>query len=124
MLCCEKYLPYSSLFRSLQGAIVPPFKLKKATVTRWSKDIYALGQNTLESRVASLTSKIISEFADRNQEKNSYLALEHLGDVVGSIGDVLQDVANRLAGSTHVMADDPDTSEISFIEKVVKIMSK
>lgn len=93
------------------------------TALQWSKDIYALGNNALESRLATITSKIISAFAARNQVKNPYLALEQLGDVVGSTGDVLQDVAKRLAGKGQVTVEDPDLSEISFVESVVKVMS-
>ncbi|XP_075743470.1 uncharacterized protein LOC119177878 isoform X2 [Rhipicephalus microplus] len=74
------------------------FRFKKQKAYFWVSDIAQLGNSTAEIRLAQITAKIISAYATRATASSIFEAVEQVGDIVGSTGDSLEDVATRLAG--------------------------
>uniref|UniRef100_A0A131YDT5 Secreted protein n=1 Tax=Rhipicephalus appendiculatus TaxID=34631 RepID=A0A131YDT5_RHIAP len=74
------------------------FRFKKQKAYLWASDIAQLGNCTAETRLAQITAKIISAYATRATASSIFEGIEQVGDIVGSTGDSLEDVAMRLAG--------------------------
>ncbi|CAN7948227.1 unnamed protein product [Ixodes pacificus] len=95
---------------------------KKTKAVQWVLNISALGNNTLQARVAKLTAKTISAFSARGFSRKGHVAFEKLGDIVGSAGDVLEDLAQRLAGDSLLPAGKLTQSDIEFVSAVNQII--
>ncbi|XP_029842130.2 uncharacterized protein LOC115325526 [Ixodes scapularis] len=107
------------------GILGPRFGIgtfKKAKAVQWVLNISTLGNNTLQARVAKLTAKTISAFSARGFSRKGHVAFEKLGDIVGSAGDVLEDVAQRLAGDSLLPATKLTQSDIDFVSAVNQII--
>lgn len=89
--------------RRLHGAydtlsiVFGPAKFRRQKASFWALDIARLGNDTSEARLSQIVAKLINAYAARSKPSSLYAGIEEIGDVVGSVGDTLEDVAKKLA---------------------------
>ncbi|KAK8786862.1 hypothetical protein V5799_023363 [Amblyomma americanum] len=79
--------------------ILGPAKFRRQKASLWAIDIASLGNCSTEARLSQITAKIITTYATRTKPSSIYKGAEQIGDIVGSTGDTLEDIASRLAAS-------------------------
>ncbi|XP_037508993.2 uncharacterized protein LOC119385666 [Rhipicephalus sanguineus] len=106
------------------------FKFKKQKAYLWASDIAQLGNCTAETRLAQITAKIINAYAARGTTSSIFQSAEQIGDIVGSTGDSLEDIALRLAGpkgnGTAAVLPKPEVTESgeALIENIIDVIVK
>ncbi|XP_077554762.1 uncharacterized protein LOC144169458 [Haemaphysalis longicornis] len=92
-----------------------PAKFQRQKASLWALDIARLGNDTLEARLSKIVAKIINAYAARSKPSSLYAGIEEIGDVVGSVGDTLENVARKLAAGADNVGEevlpDPELTE-------------
>lgn len=102
-----------------------PAKFKRQKASLWALDIARLGNDTSEARLSQIVAKVINAYAARSKPSSLYAGIEEIGDVVGSVGDTLEDVAKKLAAGVDDAAQEvlPDTELTESGEALLESVS-
>ncbi|KAH6937411.1 hypothetical protein HPB50_000098 [Hyalomma asiaticum] len=115
---------------STLSIVFGPAKFKKQKASLWALDIAQLGNCTTETRLAQITAKIINAYAARSTPSTIYKGVDHIGDIVGSTGDSLEDIAVRLAvpkvNGTAVHLPKPELTESgeALLQNIIDVVVK
>lgn len=107
-----------------------PAKFRKQKASLWALDIAKLGNCTAEVRLTQMTAKIINAYAARSKPSSIYKGVDQIGEIVGSTGDSLEDVALRLAGhkesGTAAVLPKPEMTESgeALLENIMDVIVK
>ncbi|XP_075538470.1 uncharacterized protein LOC142572908 isoform X1 [Dermacentor variabilis] len=110
--------------------VLGPAKFRKQKASLWALDIAKLGNCTTEVRLTQITAKIINAYATRSRPSSIYKGADQIGDIVGSAGDSLEDVALRLASrrerGTAPLLPKPDMTDSSeaLLQNIIDIIVK
>uniref|UniRef100_A0A023G329 Putative secreted protein n=1 Tax=Amblyomma triste TaxID=251400 RepID=A0A023G329_AMBTT len=114
---------------STLSIVFGPAKFRKQKALLWALDIANLGNCSKEARLTRITAKIVNTYAARTKPSSIYRGAEQIGDIVGSAGDALEDIARRLAasgenGTAELPKNELSESEEQLLHNITEIIVK